>query len=183
MAIPRLNIDDVVQLVIDYQERLMPHIHAHEAITQRGVLMINACRQLDIPVLATEQYPKGLGGTIPAVAEALGGDTTIIEKLKFSACVEDVRQALSKLGRRTVLLCGVETHVCVMQTALDLAKEGYVVAVVGDAVSSQRMADHDLAMARMQQAGIMPVSAEMAILEMVHEAGTERFKSVRGLLK
>lgn len=183
MAICRLKLDDVVLLVIDFQERLLPHIHHHQAIAPRAAMLIAACRQLEVPVLVTEQYRKGLGPTVPMIAEALGEAAEPIEKLKFSAAVEPVRQALAGAGRRTVLLCGIESHVCVLQTALDLAAVGYVTAVASDAIGSQRPLDHDTAIARMTQAGIVPVTAEMAILEMVHEAGTERFNSIRGLLK
>ena len=183
MAIPRLKVDDVVLLVIDFQEKLLPHIENHESITHRAKVLIEACKKLGLPILATEQYRKGLGPTVGPIAEALGDDVQPIEKLKFSAAIEQVRQTLAGLGRRTVLLCGIETHVCVLQTALDLAAVGYVVAVAGDATGSQRSADRELALARLTQAGIVPVSAEMAILEMVHEAGTERFKAILPLLK
>ncbi len=183
MAIARLTLEDTVLLAVDFQERLLGHIENHETVTRRARLLIEAFGRLGVPILATEQYPQGLGRTVPPIAEALGPAVSMVEKVKFSASVEPVRQSLAGLGRRTVVVCGIETHVCILQTALDLATEGYVVAVAADAVGSQRRADHETALARLRQAGILAVTAEMAILEIVHEAGTERFKSIAPLLK
>lgn len=183
MPIPRLNIDDTVLLVIDLQVRLLPVITDHEQVVAQSARLIDGCRALGLPMIATEQYRKGLGPTTPAIADRWTADTPVIEKLKFSACVEPVRRQLAELGRRTVLLCGIEAHVCVMQTALELAESGFVVAVAGDALGSRRPADRELALWRMMQAGIVPVSVEMALLEMVHEAGTERFKSVLPIIR
>lgn len=183
MAIPRLTSDDTVLLVVDLQEKLLPIIHDHAAVTARAVALIEGCRALGVPPVLTEQYPKGLGSTVQPVVEALAGQADPIEKLKFSACVAEVRQRIAAMGRRTVLVCGIETHVCVMQTALDLAAEGYMVAVAADAIGSRSPADHDLAINRMGQSGIVIASVEMALMEMVREAGTERFKSLLPVIK
>lgn len=183
MAIARLTTEDTVLLVVDFQEKLLPIIQDHPAITAQAAGLIGGCGVLDVPVVLTEQYPKGLGPTVTPIRQALAGDIEPVEKLKFSACVAEVRQRLAAMGRRTVLICGIETHVCVMQTALDLATEGYMVAVAVDAIGSRRRLDHDLAVGRMAQSGIVLASVEMALMEMVREAGTERFKSLLPVIK
>lgn len=183
MAIPRLDIDHTVLLVVDFQERLLPTIDGHERVAQRAGVLISGCRVLGVPAVVTEQYPAGLGHTVPAIHDALSGCVKPVEKLKFSACVAEVRERLAAMGRRTVLLCGIETHVCVMQTALDLAAEGYVVAVTSDATGSRRPDDHEAGLIRMRQAGILQVSTEMALMELTREAGTERFKSLLPIIK
>ena len=145
--------------------------------------LIDGAKALGLPVLATEQYPTGLGPTVGPIRERLEDDVPIVEKLKFSAFVEDIREQLAELGRRTVLLCGIEAHVCVLQTALDLAAAGYVTAVAGDAIGSRRPVDGDLALRRLTEPEIVPVSVEMALLELAHEAGTDRFKAVLPIIK
>ncbi len=183
MAISRLNLDDTALLVVDLQERLLPVIHDHERVVEQCGKLIDGAKALGLPVLATEQYPKGLGPTVEAIRERLEDVACIEEKLKFSAFVGGIRRRLAELGRRTVLLCGIEAHVCVLQTALDLAAAGYVTAVAGDAIGSRRAVDYDLAVQRLTQAEIVPVSVEMALLELVHEAGTDRFKAVLPIIK
>ena len=183
MAIVRLTDQNTVLLVVDVQAKLLPHIDAHELLTDQIVKLIAGCKVLDVPILATEQYRKGLGPTVEPVAAQLPEGAMVAEKLKFSACIGPVRQRLSDLGRPVVLLCGVEAHVCVMQTALDLADAGYMVALAADAVGSRRPGDRRLALRRMEQAGILPVSVEMALLEMTHEAGTERFRALLPIIK
>ena len=183
MAIARLTIDNTVLLIVDLQERLLPVIDERERVVGQSGRLIDGCGVLGVPMLATEQYRKGLGATVPEIADRWPAGTKVTEKLKFSACVEPVRRELAELGRRTVLICGVETHVCVMQTALELADNGYVVAVAADAVGSRRASDRALALGRMTQAGVVAVSVEMALLEMVHEAGTDRFRSILPIIK
>ena len=144
--------------------------------------LIRGCELLGVPTIATEQYPEGLGPTVSAVRDALGDRTPVETKLKFSAWIEAVRRRLGEMARPTVLLCGIEAHVCVLQTALDLADNGYLVAMAWDAVGSRRAADGDLARARLDGVAT-PLSVEMALLEMVHEAGTDRFKAILSLIR
>lgn len=183
MPIPRFTTEDTVLLVIDMQDRLLPAIHDHEATTAQVVKLIDGCNALDIPVLVTEQYRKGLGETVPQVSDHFPDDVIIEEKLKFSVYTKAVREHLATLGRKRVIICGIETHVCVLQSALDLAQAGYITGVTTDAVSSRRPTDRDTALTRMEQAGVIPLTVEMVLLELVFEAGTDEFKSILPIIK
>lgn len=183
MAIPRLQLEHTALLVVDLQEKLLPAIHEHEQVVQQCSRLIDAANALGLPVLVTEQYKKGLGDTVPTIRERLGEARCCLEKLKFSACIEPVREILQREQIRTVIVCGVETHVCVLQTCLDLAEMGLVAAVAVDATGSRRPLDRDTAITRMTQAGVVPVTIESAIFDMVREAGTERFKSILPIVK
>ncbi len=182
MAAGRLDIDDTTLLVVDMQEKLMPHVHDSEEVVDRATRLIRGARALELPAVATEQYRQGLGPTVPTIDEALGS-VERLEKMRFSAWVEPVRTWLTATGRGTVVLCGIEAHVCVVQTAADLIDAGWRVAVAGDAVGARRPVDRDLAFRRLDGMGAMLVSAEMALLELVEEAGTERFKAILPVIK
>jgi nicotinamidase-related amidase len=147
--------------------------------------LVAGAAALGLPVLATEQYRQGLGPTVPEVAGALAAARALgqFEKLKFSAWIEPVRAALVERQVRSVIVCGLEAHVCVLQTCLDLIDAGYVTAVALDAIGSRRPADRDAAVARMIQAGALPTTVESALLEMTHEAGTELFGRVLGIIR
>jgi nicotinamidase-related amidase len=183
MPIVRLTAEQTVLLVVDFQPRLLPHIDGHERMVERAAKLIRGCCALDLPILATEQYPAGLGHTIETIRAALPPSTECHEKLKFSACIEPVRRVLAELGRPHVLICGLEAHVCVMQTALDLAAEGYLPVVAVDAIGSREATDLQMALRRMEAAGVTLATVEMALLEMVQEAGTSRFKAMLPIVK
>lgn len=183
MAIPRFTVDNSVLLVVDFQERLLPTIDGHERIVERAGVLIDGCRVLGVPIIVTEQYPDGLGRTVEAIRAKLADDQPIDEKLKFSAAVARVRQRLVAMARTNVVLCGIETHVCVLQTALDLSASGYVLAISEDAVGSRRPVDHDAALKRLGQIGAISTTSDSVLLELVHEAGTDVFKSILPIIK
>jgi len=183
MAIPRLQLDQTALLVVDVQDRLMPHMHNTEKLIDKLATLIDGAKVIGLPILVTEQYRKGLGRTVPEIAKRLDKALCNHEKLKFSACIEPVRELLARHNIRTVLVCGIEAHVCVLQTCLDLAGSGFVTAVVTDAISSRRQMDQDTAVQRMIQAGVLPTTVESCLLELVHEAGTERFKAILPVIK
>jgi nicotinamidase-related amidase len=136
------------------------------------------------PVIATEQYPKGLGHTVPEIADRLSEGTATVEKVRFSACgVGDFDSALDALGCRAWLVCGIEAHVCVNQTVLDLLARGHEVHVAADAVSSRTAANRSLGLEKMRAAGAMVTSAEMALFEMLEEAGSPEFKTISRLVR
>jgi len=178
-----LKPEDTALVVIDVQERLLPHIHRHDELIKSIRLLIRGCRVVDVPLILSEQYTKGLGPTAGPVRELLG-DVRPLEKMCFS-CWDDepFRKALEATGRGTVLLCGIEAHVCVQQTALHLHEAGYNVQVVGDAVSSRFPRNLDLALMRFQQEGIRLTSVESAVFEMLKYCGTEPFKQWARVLK
>ena len=165
------------------QERLLPAMHDAETLTTQAGRLIDGANALGLPVLVTEQYRKGLGATVQPIADRLAKAVCNHEKLKFSACIEPVRDELARRGVRAVIVAGIEAHVCVLQTCLDLADAGLIAAVAVDAIASRRPADRDAAIARMTQAGVVPTTVESALLELVHEAGTERFKAVLPIIK
>ena len=171
--------DKSALLVIDVQERLLPAVHQSETVEQAVCDLINVAEQLDVPILYSEQYPKGLGPTCDKVAEALPDAAVRLEKLTFS-CAADAQcnQQIKAVDRSQIIICGMETHVCVLQTALELKADGLEVFVVADAVSSRTEQSKQLGLARMRQAGIEVVSKEMVIFEWLERAGTESFRSI-----
>ncbi len=170
-------------LAVDFQERLLPAIEGRESVLARAEQMLLAARELKIDVVLTEQYRKGLGPTVPSI-RAAAGDVQPVEKMTFSAAwVDTVLASLSGSGVQDVLLCGIEGHVCVCQTALDLLDGGRRVFVLADAVSSRTLANRDIGLDRMKQAGASIVSVEMAIFELLGQAGTDEFKRVLPLVK
>ncbi len=183
MSVPRLDINHSAVLVVDMQEKLLPHMYNAQPLTAAAARLIDAANALQVPILVTEQYRKGLGPTVPPLAGRLATAVCNHEKLKFSACIEPIRSELSRLGRRSVVVCGIEAHVCVLQTCLDLIACGQITALACDATGSRREPDHRAAEQRMIQAGTIPTTVESAVLEWVHEAGSERFKSILPIIK
>ena len=183
MAVPRLEDEHTAVLIVDMQERLLPVIAEQEQLTRQAGKLLDGAHALELPVLATEQYPKGLGATLPALAERMGRVRCKPEKVKFSSCIEPVREELARLGARAVVVAGIEAHVCVLQTCLDLLEAGYAAAVAVDAVGSRQAVDRDAAIQRMVQAGVVPTTVESFLLEVVREAGGARFKAVLPLMK
>ncbi len=180
---PLLSRRKTALVVIDIQERLLPAISNNEEVVRNSVLLINGARILGVPIIITEQYPKGLGPTVSAIAEA-ADKIQAIEKITFSCAGEDnFLQALDAANADTVVLCGIETHVCVLQTALDLYQRGIRVQVAADAVGSRSPANRESAMAEMRQAGIVPTAAESVLFKLLRVAGTPEFKQVAKLVR
>lgn len=182
-VIPRLQIDSTALLVVDIQEKLLPHMHDSEGLLTQATRLVDGALALDLPVLVTEQYRKGLGLTEPKLASRWGKARGVYEKLMFSALIEPVRHELESLQARSVIVCGIEAHVCVLQTCLDLAKAGFVPFVAFDAIGSRRVQDQAAAMQRMIQADVVPTTVESALLELVHEGGSTAFKAILPLIR
>ena len=170
-------------VVVDVQQRLLPAIFEKERVVQNVLRLIQGAAILKVPVFATEQYRKGLGPTVPEVAAAISGFAPM-EKLAFSACgAAGFLTALEKTKVSQAILCGIETHVCVSQTCLDLLEKGASVFVVSDAVSSRTPENYRSGLDRMRAAGAVIVSTETALFELLERAGTEEFKQVLALVK
>lgn len=173
-------------LVIDQQTRLagaMP-ADAVEQVLQHSSRLIQAAQSLDIPVLVSEQYPKGLGETESLVKQQLDDRATVFEKTRFSCCgAEGYNQLISKNNRPQLILTGMETHVCVLQTAMDLLTTGYEVFVVEDAVCSRDIMHKNNALQRLQQAGVIISNYESVLFEWLRDAKHPQFKSISALLK
>ena len=138
MSAPRFQIENTALLVVDMQEKLVPMMHNSQSLVQQVGRLIDGASALKLPVLVTEQYRKGLGVTVPELAGRLHGAVCNQEKLKFSACIEPVRDHLAHSRAHAVMVCGIEAHVCVLQTCLDLLDNGFVAALVVDAIGSRR---------------------------------------------
>jgi nicotinamidase-related amidase len=179
----RINRAQAGLAVVDIQERLLPAIFERDRVIQNSVRLIKGAAILGVPVFATEQYRKGLGATVPEVATAISGFAPM-EKLAFSACgAPGFMPALKAKGVSEVILCGIETHVCVCQTCLDLLEAGRRVLVVADAVSSRTQENYRLGLERMRDAGAVLVSTEMVLFELLEKAGTNEFKEILKLVK
>jgi len=169
--------------VVDVQERLLPAIFEQQRVVQNTVRLIQGAGVLQIPIFATEQYRKGLGATVPEIAGAIPGFAPM-EKLAFSACgAAGFIPALKQKNVSEVLLCGIEAHVCISQTCLDLLDEGFRVFVVADAVSSRTPENYRFGLDRMRAAGAVLVSTEMVLFELLERAGTDEFKQILNLVK
>jgi len=161
-------------LVIDVQERLVPAIHdAREVLAAIGWL-IDLAGELGVPVVATEEYPEGLGATLPVLAARID-PASVLRKRRFSAVAEGGFERLPGADRAQLVVVGMEAHVCVLQTVLDLVASGREVFVVADALGSRKPADRDLALDRMRGRGASIVSREMVAYEWLREGGGERF--------
>lgn len=170
-------------VVVDIQERLaaaMDEKVRTQVVNNTGIL-IQAATLLEIPVTATEQYPKGLGVTVPELAERLPESATTMEKTCFSGCAASGFEA--SLTRRQVILAGMESHVCVLQTALELHALGRQVFVVEDAVCARRKPNHKNALARLRQAGVVVSNTESVLFEWLRDAQNEHFKTLSRLIK
>lgn len=180
-----LSRDASVLVVVDVQERLAPVIHGREGLLARVELLVAAAGLLGVPVLVSEQYPQGLGRTVEAVRRALPAGTIPVEKTEFScAPVPEFAARLAALGRTQVVLAGMETHVCVAQTALDLrSRDGGSVWVAADATGSRRPEDARIALERLRAAGVGITTAEAVVFEWLRRAGTPEFKAMQARLK
>lgn len=180
----RIQPQDAVLLVVDLQDRLLPAMHGGDAIVAAAGRIIRAMKVLEVPVIATEQYPAGLGRTCGVIRDAIADETcTPIEKMRFTACVEQTMNALESLNRRTIIVVGIEAHVCLQQTVLDLLRSGYRAIVCADAVTSRQPIDRDVALSRMRDAGGMITTTESILFEMLDRAGTDQFKQILKIVK
>jgi nicotinamidase-related amidase len=182
----RLNRSEALLVVIDVQERLMPVIHEAAELERNVERLVRGCHVFDVPTVLTEQYVKGLGPTTPRIRQALeeSGGYTPVEKSCFSAHGSgEFQVALRGLRRRQILVAGVEAHVCVYQTVIDLLAQGDEVTVIADAVSSRVPYNKEMALRRMQSEGAKLSTTEMALFEMLGAAGSEEFRAISRLVK
>ena len=180
-----LEADRCALLVVDIQEKLLPPIFQKEQLVRNAKLLVRAADVLKIPAIVSTQYAKGLGGTVPEVASLLP-ETEAIDKSLFSCFGSDVFCTLLKRlpgNRNTLLLCGMESHICVMQTALAALRDGYLVHVASDAVSSRTEWNWKIGLDRMRAAGAVISSTEMMIYELMRSSASEAFKEMLPHLK
>ena len=180
----RILREHTAAILIDYQEKLMPVMHDKERLLNQSVKLIKGLKLLNIPMLITQQYTKGLGKTVREITECAKTDE-YIDKLSFS-CYDntDVKQwFLNKEHIRYVILCGIETHICVQQTAIDLKQAGYQPVLITDCCSSRKPYDTEIAQKRLAMEGCILTSCEAVLFELMREAGSSTFKELSALIK
>ena len=181
----RIDRENTQAMIIDIQERLTPHIYDHENIVKKTVTLIKGLQALGIPIMLNEQYKKGLGETLPEIRDVLESDNTkSFEKVTFSACDnDDSWNHLAQQNRSIVLLFGVEAHVCVLQTALDLLDNGMQPVIIGDAVGSRFPYDKKQAIRRIRRAGGVITTVETILFELCRSSKDPAFKTISNLIK
>ena len=177
-----LSRDHTALVLIDIQGKLASLMHEREALYRQLQILVKGAQILRLPILWLEQYPKGLGPTIPEVADLLS-DQEPLAKTCFSACGLSAFQTQLRQSGRQILLAGIESHICVYQTARDLLASGYQVEVVADAVSSRTAENKALGLQKMASAGAQITAVEMCLFELLQEAGTAEFKQIAALIK
>lgn len=178
-----LNTDNTVLLIIDVQDRLVGMLKNSEEITKNNMILSKTAKLLGLPVIITEQYPQGLGSTIIEIRENLDQER-IFEKQTFSALDnENVKDTLNSLGRKNIILTGIESHICVYQTALALLENGYNIYVVKNAVSSRKTKDYRTALELMRDFGARLTCVETVLFELLKTSTHPNFKEIQSLIK
>ncbi len=179
-----LTADGVALVVIDLQERLMGAIENRDEVVRNAGLLIRLSDVEGLPRIVTTQYAKGIGPVVAPIAELLGEGQALLDKTEFSCLANDAIAAeVENVGRKRLVLTGVETHICVYQTATAAVNAGYEVTVAADAVGSRTRANRRMGLTRLRELGVHVVSTEMVIYELLRKAGTPQFKNVADLLK
>ncbi len=180
----RILKEDTLALVIDVQYRLFTHIYDYDNLEFHILRLIKGLQVLNVPIHITEQYVKGLGPTIQTIQEELDEDYKPIEKMEFS-CLdnENYAQALKSSNKKNVIIMGIESHVCVLQTVIDLIAAGYQAIVIEDCVSSRKLSDKNTAINRMRIEGAIITSYEAILFELCRVSGTEEFKAISKIVK
>lgn len=181
--IKRIARETTALMVVDIQERLLPAMHESARVVANASRLVRGAALLNLSIIVTEQYPKGLGKTVPEIASAVPGFAPM-EKLSFSAAgALGMQRVFRSKNVRSIVLCGIEAHVCVLQSCLDFLESGMNVFVVQDAISSRTPENWQLSMQRMSQAGAVIVSTEMILFELLRTAEAREFKQIQELIK
>jgi len=179
----RILKEQAAGLVIDIQERLFPFIYENDALTRNASILVQGLQVLGIPVIVTEQYSKGLGPTITPLKEVLGSIQPL-EKMAFSCCDDQpFMQMFHSLHKKFVIITGIESHVCVLQTTIDLLEKNYIPVVVEDCVSSRKLNDKIMAINRMRRMGAIITTYESVLFELLRYSGTDEFRAISRLVK
>lgn len=178
----KLRREDCCLLVIDIQERLTPVMKYKDQVIENTKILLEGAKEMDIPVLVTEQYPKGLGSTVEEIKDHLG-EAKIFAKKSFTAYIDEVRRELKDLNRNKIIIVGMESHVCVYQTTRDLLDHGYEVYIVNDGVASRTKANYLNGLEQMRCMGAVISNTETVIFDLLKMAGTPEFKKMSKLIK
>lgn len=169
--------------IIDIQERLLPHIYKNKKLLNNIKILIKGLQALDIPMVVTEQYTKGLGPTVEEIHQILE-EYKSLEKMSFSCCDEPaIQTALDNMNKKWIIIVGIESHICVLQTVIDLIAKGYIPVVIEDCVSSRKENDKKIAIERMKEAGAIITTYESILFELCRYADNDTFKTISKLVK
>jgi hypothetical protein len=178
----RIEKEETLCLAIDYQEKLMPVIERKEEMTGRSVRLLKGMKILHIPLIVTEQYPKGLGNTVSGIKEA--ACTEALEKIEFSCAQnQNVMDRIKEYQKKNILICGIEAHICVLQTVIDLQREGYQTVLAADCIGSRREEDKFFAIERAKAEGSVITTSEAILYELMKKAGTQEFREILKMIK
>ena len=175
----RIVKEQAIAVIVDYQEKLVPVMNDKDGLIQNTKILLKGLKALDIPMVITQQYTKGLGMTIEPVVEAIGSDE-YIDKISFTA-YDAVKDAVA--GKKFVIVCGIESHICVLQTVIDLKEAGYVPVLVADCISSRKEMDKQVAIERARQEGAIVTTYESLLFELLKVAGTDTSKTIQKLIR
>jgi len=179
-----MNSSDSVLLVVDVQEKLWPYIANKEEVRNQCCILIQGAEALGVPILISEQYPKGLGPTLTELRAVQPKGARVFEKMSFGLLEEpSLVNEIKRLGRKQLVICGIESHVCILQSALMALEKGYNAAVVADAIGSREEANRQIALGRIRTAGALVVSTEMILFEWMRSAKHKVFKEISSLIK
>ncbi|MDD2640550.1 MAG: hydrolase [Arcobacteraceae bacterium] len=179
----KIDVNNVAFCLVDVQERLFPFMQNKATLEKNLEILVKGLQLHDVPMVINEQYKKGIGETIEPLRE-LVEESPHFEKTTFSCCGnEDGLAAIKALGKKQIIVAGIETHVCVLQTCLDLLEEGFQVILVTDCCSSRKQSDKDVAITRLVQAGAIPATYEMILFELTVNAKHPKFKEISALVK
>jgi len=178
-----LSIEKTTLLIIDIQERILPVIHQSNIVVENTIKLIKGFNVLGLPIYYTEQYPKGLGKTVSSIKDELE-NREAFQKLSFSCSgAADLFNELERKNLSQVVVCGIESHVCVQQTVLDLLANKFQVNLAADAISSRKIKDYEIALSRMEKSGAEVTTAEAILFELLNVCGTDKFKQISRIVK
>ena len=176
-------VDDTQAIIVDYQEKLVPVMNDAQTLEKNSCILIKGLKALGVPMTITQQYKKGIGMTIPSIFEAAETEE-YMDKIVFSSYgQEDIKERIDQIGKKTVIVCGIEAHICVLQTCIDLKEAGYEPVLVTDCISSRKARDTEMAITRAVSEGITVTTYESILFELTRKAGSDTFKTISKLIK
>ncbi|ROR30518.1 isochorismatase family protein [Mobilisporobacter senegalensis] len=180
----RILAEDTIGLIIDYQDRIIPVMDKREELIYNTIKLIKGLKTLQIPLVVSQQYTKGLGDTIESIKDALSEECSYYDKLTFS-CLDntEISDQIKSYNKKNIVVCGIEAHVCVLQTVIDLVAAGYNVIIVEDCITSRKIHDKEIALKRFAGEGVIFATYESILFELTREAGNETFKAISKIIK
>lgn len=180
----RIKPEDTMALIIDFQEKLMPVINNKDKLLTNTVILLEGLKILEIPALITQQYTKGLGMTVEQIKNIYNNEFEYLEKITFSSYDDkNIKAVIDQQNKKNIIICGIEAHICVLQTVIDCTEAGYQVIIVEDCISSRKENDKAIALQRFQQEGVIITTYESILFELTRKAGNDKFKEISKLIK